>query len=351
MKRILFTLTVLFSVLQLNAIDGRIIFVQIGSNGQGISWDDAMGDLQDALLIAKSGDQIWVASGIYTPTTTADRNISFIITDGIQVYGGFAGGEVLLEERNIKSNQTILSGEIGAADTKEDNSYTIVLTKGVSLATIVDGFTITDGMANGLSNGGEMTSSGAGWFNDASALASSPTIINCSFTNNFARDGGAIYNYAESGECRAVISACTFIANHADFDGGAIYNNGNFGICNPSISDCVFLENNSYYGAGILNKATRGEAITIIDNCIFAENISMVRGSAIYCYKEKRSVCDAFVKASRFEGNASLVKDELSGASTIREVTENSAPLIIRATVPTSPVLTPSKEEATSYDD
>lgn len=331
-KRLLLTLTVLLSVLSFG-LQAKVIFVQAGSEGQGSSWEDALGNLQDALLLAQAGDQVWVASGVYTPTMEADRTVAFIVPDGIELYGGFAGNEGVIEERNFIENPTILSGEIGDATTNEDNSYTVVLTIGVSAATLIDGFTISDGTANGFSEGGDLTSSGAGWFNDATAQPSSPVIKNCIFTNNFAREGAAIYNYAQGGESRAMIASCTFTTNHADFDGGAIYNNGNYGVCSPRITNCVFLENDSYYGAGILCKATRGESKPVIEDCVFAANVSVVRGSAIYCYREPKSICEAILKSCRFEENASTV-DETLGGNAKEEVSDASASpaIIIRPT-------------------
>lgn len=333
MKRILLLLTVLFSAFHLGATDGRIIFVQAGNSGQGTSWEDATGDLQGALAIAQHGDQIWVAKGTYLPSQTGDRTISFNITDGVQLYGGFEGNETTLAERNSSNSTTILSGEIGDAKTKKDNSYTVVYTSGVSNTTIVDGFTICDGMANALIDGGEVTSSGAAWFNDATTQPSSPTIKNCTFSNNYAREGAGLYNYAEDGECYSSISNCTFIKNHADFDGGAIYNNGMYGVCNIQISDCHFSGNDSYYGAGILNKATRGEASTIVKNCLFIENISTVRGSAIYCYKEKKSICEAVFDNCKFENNGSVVDDETGGA--VKKTSEKESNAIVEITITT----------------
>ena len=333
MKRILLTLTVLLSAMQLG-LQAKVIYVQSGAEGQGSSWEDAVGDLQDALLLAQPGDQIWVASGTYTPTSDNDRTVSFILRDSIELYGGFSGVEGTLEERSFENNLTILSGEIGDAATTEDNSFTVVMMTGVSAATIIDGFTISDGTANGFSEGGDVTSSGAGLFNDATVQPSSPVIRNCVFTNNYAREGAAIYNYAEGGKSRPFIASCAFITNHADFDGGAIYNNGNYGVCSPRISDCIFIENDSYYGAGILNKATRGESKPIVEDCVFAGNVSVVRGSAIYCYKESKSTCEAILKSCRFEENASMVNDEVSGSSkdAVTDATKSSGTIIIRPT-------------------
>ncbi len=58
-------------------------------------------DLQTALRFANSGDQIWVRQGVHKPATTADRNASFALKNGVAIYGGFAGTETALSQRNL----------------------------------------------------------------------------------------------------------------------------------------------------------------------------------------------------------------------------------------------------------
>ena len=104
------------------------IFVDIDATGvnNGSSWGNAFTDLQSALAIAGASDEIWVAEGTYLPTTDGDRDISFVINNGVQVYGGFEGNEIFLEQRDVEENLTILSGNIGDPSGQNDNSFHVV---------------------------------------------------------------------------------------------------------------------------------------------------------------------------------------------------------------------------------
>lgn len=119
-----------------------IIYVAEGATGahDGSSWTDAYTDLQVALAQSKAGDQIWVAKGTYYPSLT-DVSVSFSLVDGTDLYGGFAGTETSIDQRDLEANTTILSGEIGDPLDVSDNINNILLaTNGT-----IDGFTITGG--------------------------------------------------------------------------------------------------------------------------------------------------------------------------------------------------------------
>ncbi|MFN7116928.1 MAG: hypothetical protein ACK4TA_09035 [Saprospiraceae bacterium] len=319
MKRALL-LPVLF--LTLWSLQAQTIFVKIGGNGNGTSWADAMGDLQQALKVAQAGNEIWVAAGKYTPTKDADRNISFQIPSDVKLYGGFAGNETDKNERNWTVNQTILSGEIGTHSI-DDNSYTIVYTKNVSAETIVDGFVISGGTANGTGVKGSINRCGAGWYNNGANGESNPTIVNCVFINNYGRDGAALYNFGANGNASPTIQNCRFAYNRADLDGGAIYNDGSKGICSPMIESCIFEQNEATYGAGIMNMAKNGEVKPIIVNCDFVKNISYIRGGSIYNNQDDNGSSDPIVQNCRFAENVSTVGKESNSVNQETTSTKN----------------------------
>ena len=75
------TLTTLlaFACLQFS-VSAQTFFVKQGGTGNGTSWQDASGDLQQILAQATAGAEIWVAQGTYLPSncqtcSPADRAI------------------------------------------------------------------------------------------------------------------------------------------------------------------------------------------------------------------------------------------------------------------------------------
>lgn len=280
-----------------------VIYVKKGGQGNGQSWQSALGDLRQALQMAQNGQQIWVAQGEYFPTSGFDRSASFVIPNGVALYGGFTGTEKTLEERPINPHSTVLSGNIGSPGSK-DNSFSVIRTSGVSPQTIVDGFLITGGNADLEVTIGNPKGCGGGWYNDgANGKTSSPTIRNCIFVDNQAHFGGGLFNNGSEGECRVTIEQCSFSENIAFSNGGAIYNSGINGSCNILIASTEFYKNQASYGAGIQNRADSGVASPMIRSCTFRENVAYLSGSGVYNYRSPEGTCRPVLTGCIFENN------------------------------------------------
>lgn len=280
--RILLGVVALVASLGLQA---TTVYVKQGATGAGTSWADATGDLNAALFIAQPGDQVWVANGIYYPTDQKDRRAAFMIPSGVKVYGGFSGNETSVGQRNAKAQRSTLSGNIGAKNNHSDNSYTVVLIKNADERTLLDGFIISDGNADGTGPSADKDRCGAGLYIEGAGQGnvSMPVISNCIFQNNFARDGGAAYLNGRGGNCSPTFIACEFNSNRVDLDGGAIFNDGrHHGMANPVIQQCAFNGNQANYGGALCNYGGKGQCNPSIKSCVFKNNEAFLRGGAIF---------------------------------------------------------------------
>jgi len=273
-------LTAIFAFLFTTINAQELIYVKANATGDGTSWQNAA-NLQTALDLATEGAHLWVAEGTHLPTEGSDRNASFIIDKDIKIYGGFNGNETSMTQRDLRINKTILSGEI-ASNKIEDNSFTAVTIEGASSEMVLDGFTITAGMADGSTLPGTASRCGGAIFNDGQSQSSNPIIRNCIFQDNIAREGGAVYNLGLNGESSPVLSSCTFKGNQADLDGGAIYNNAANGNSNPKLVDCTFKDNVAGYGAGIYSNTKGGDSKLDLNGCIFQDNMAYMWGGGIF---------------------------------------------------------------------
>lgn len=240
------------------------------SEGNGKSWDDAFHSLTDALQIAESGDEVWVSSGIYYPDTSNPK-VSFILKSNVAIYGGFRGTENELSQRDFKRNLSVLSGNIGKGN-KKNNTITIV--KGANGA-ILDGFVIQDAyssedqtkmhltpkelLKNDLEAGGGMRN-----------YKVSPIVKNCIFRNNSSVKGGAVYNLQESMASQAQFINVTFENNYAQIRGGAVSND--LGAM-PTFINCRFINNHTDDKGGAMYNDFAASPIII--NSLFESNIAL----------------------------------------------------------------------------
>ncbi len=319
--RVLRALFVLGALVIASAAGAATCLVTSDGTGNGSDWGQAM-TLQAALTSGGGCDEIWVKAGTYTPGVT--REDSFQILPGVAVYGGFAGDELVRTTRNVATHLTILSGDIGVAGDNTDNSYHVVFMDGtqgtkITATTVLDGFTIRDGNADGSgsqNSGGGLYCDGSGdtshecspslrnlVFSDNSAGfgggavanyginggTSSPSLSNVIFRDNSAGVfGGAIFNYgANSGTSSPNLVDVTFSGNSADNGGGAMCNfvsGGNdIGVSSPNLTNVTFNDNSAGFGGGALyNYADAGVSSPSLINVTFSSNSAVSVGGAIY---------------------------------------------------------------------
>lgn len=240
-----------------------IVYVKKGATGNGSSWTNALGEAADALKAAKelttgTVAQIWIAGGTYYPLYRVDdlsganptgRNNAFILVNNVKMYGGFAGTETQLTQRDLTltANASILSGDynnndiisgIGSTLTitnNDENAYHVVMGVGVNASnaitntTVLDGFTIRGGNAN---------------------VAGTIKIVG---TNKFVPNNvaGGMYNYFSS----PTISNIIIIGNVGGTKGGGMYND----TSSPIITNFNISKNLSEQGSGMQNDKSQSK--------------------------------------------------------------------------------------------
>ncbi|MCA9245232.1 MAG: right-handed parallel beta-helix repeat-containing protein, partial [Phycisphaerales bacterium] len=319
--------------------------------GDGASWATAMSDLGDAVCAAAGSNgavtQIWVRAGTYTPDReSGDRALSFHLVDGVEILGGFAGGETAADQRDPQLNTTILSGEIGAAGLT-DNSYHVVDGAARAASAVLDGFTIRDGYADADPNDGgagvRVFGVGAPTIRDCRivdnagnrgggvycAFGASPRFENCRIQLNSAllttwpAGGGGAHCYVNA---HPTFSACEFSANTAELgagvamlfgcapefadceflqnDGGVDGSGGGlyaYGDCDATLTRCVFQNNNAHYGMGI---ALFFDCDPTVTDCDFVDHNrpTDAEGGGMYVY----STCSPVIEGCLFADNHTL---------------------------------------------
>ena len=259
------------------------LFVDLNATGAntGLSWQDAFVDLQDALALAVGASgrvrEIWVAGGTYRPGGPGgEREATFQLAAGTALYAGFAGFETALGERDIVTNETILTGDLNGDDgpdwvNNDENSFNVVTASGTDAAAKLDGFTITGGNANGLTSN---YINGAGMFNWGGDL----TVVRCLFVANYAKVSGA--GVLNRNDADATFVNCRFIGNEGKSGAGM---SNNFGS-DPTLINCVFSGNYAPTEGGAIRNGGVDGANAVLINCTLSHNTAGFYGGGIRNY-------------------------------------------------------------------
>ena len=296
-----------------------------GANN-GTSWANGFTDLNTALSLATTHD-IWVKAGTYMPHAT-NRTISFSLNqEDLNIYGGFNGTETMLSQRDLRTNKTILSGDLQGNDTagavdynlaeKNDNSLHVVTVSKDNIN--IDGFTIINGFANGTginTNGSAILKSDIGNHN--------LTIKNCIIKDNVSYGGGAV-----NAEFKNIMNS-TFNIENTIFDNNLArwaaalysYTGINNASADANVINCLFTNNvtkDLSLSAKALSASTMwfraprdGSSYTLdVVNCTFSKNqdISSVSNSAKATFGLSRhfnAALSANISNSIFYGNTTI---------------------------------------------
>ncbi len=262
----------------------RIIYVNDDATGanNGSSWADAYTSLQSALAAATSGDQIWVAAGVYKPTAGTDRNVAFTLKSGVEIYGGFAGTESSLDERDWQVNSTILSGDIDNndvntdgnfiaetwADIAGDNSSNVVRGANVDSTAELDGFVITAGTSSGM----ELIDAG-------------PTLRNLTFSGSGRSRGGL---YVNGGSL--TLTDVTLTGNRAGFYGGGMYVEDGAATLTRVTFDGNRVDEGSSYGNG--GGLYADNSTLVLTEVAFTNNWARSTGGGAYIYNNSTATLE-----------------------------------------------------------
>jgi len=280
-----------------------VVYVDKAATGNetGLRWSDAFTDLQMPLefISPLSGVmEVRVAQGTYRPAGAGgSRYASFMLISGLALRGGYAGVQGSNPDvQDPEMYPAILSGDLNGDDdvdpqNYQENSYHVVASKELSADTVLEGFIVEGGYANGRNihaNGGGVLNreesdlrildctfrknrtngSGAGIHIESS----SPTLIRCRFGDNVlgGNSGGALYCKDGNPE----LTQCSFIANTGGVGGAVAF----YGSSVPEVKHCEFRQNSASFGGAWYSRDTCN---AIVEDCIFAGNYTGYTGAGI----------------------------------------------------------------------
>jgi hypothetical protein len=272
------------------------------ADGDGSSWARAARDLAAVLAKVRAGDQVWVAGGTYRPAARGGpRDARFTLSAHVAVFGGFAGGETALAQRDPIAHVTILDGDLAGDDgpdfaNRADNVYQVVEATDAHGA-LLDGLTIRGGYADGPGFGPTPDSREQG--SAINIYHGSIAVRGCTLRENWAANHGTVNDHSEGStfaSCVFVENAsaqfgaglylhhpaashvmdCTFERNVAVLEGGGAYVRAHHGA---HFEDCTFTGNQADRGAGLYAAM---ESSPHVVRCSFVENIAMTGGGGQY---------------------------------------------------------------------
>lgn len=289
-------------------------------SGIGSSWDNHLNNVAVAVSAAKSYKrknpskhvQIWIAEGVYTIPTSLE------LCEDVSIYGGFAGTETSLDQRQKVADgkpwefehETILDGGGATQLFNQKSDFTTT--------TYVDGLTFRNAKHTG--KGGAMyimsdvrvqyckflnnTTSGNGGAINFVGSGNLSKVVYSYFYGNSASNGGAIFTE----NSKAEVENCWVEKNRGEKRGGGIYvyqgivrntyvtqnhcvgneaslggGGGLYGRDGGKFYNCIVVGNTSNRGAGIMAGLNSGYSfVTEVYNCVVADNKGSEGGAGLH---------------------------------------------------------------------
>ena len=251
MSRRLLVLAVVISAMATGAAHADTLVVDVGGGGDYVA-------IQPALDAAAEGDTVLVMPGNYTGAD--NTNLDFAGTNvELRSDGGNAVTTIDCEGNPDTRAFKFLEGDAGPS-------------------CVIEGFTFTDG---NYSAGGLFYC----WL-------SSPTVIDCVFSNSAGVYGGALYIC----ESTASFTGCVFTGNTSQHGGGVQVE-----LASPTFMDCEFTSNTSSGEAGGVDVIW--EASPVFTGCTFSDNSAATHGGGIRCYDHSNPI----LTDCKFIGNAATL--------------------------------------------
>ncbi len=208
----------------------------------GTTWDKAT-SLQHALTRADTYTDkaaLWMKEGTYIVTTP-------IHPDKMEIYGGFSGNELTIEERNFSEHPTIIDGDGKISPIRNSNLD-------INVVTLLDGLIIQNGInhagANGNGNGG------------GAILTNGAIVRNCVFRNNRTqngKNGAAIHCHLG----QISIENSLFVNNTSSGNGGAIQIGG--GVT-ATVVNCTIANNVASGPGGAFGLGTAASNLNVYNS-------------------------------------------------------------------------------------
>ena len=289
----------------------KVYYVKSGATGDGSSWAQASGSIDQMLEVAQSGDEIWIAIGVYKPVrlikSSKKNSRAFMLKEGVSLYGGFVGTEQSKAERVAGAsgkpydyaNETVLSGDDDTPDqwireimagstyrygwrvekdlipgTANNSNHVLYAADVFTAPTTIDGLTLKGGNAmvfNVKAAGGALYARGNVHLNACKVVENS-AYFTAQSTGSSNTNGGAVYL---DGGGKGSITYCYFARNysHSSYGnglGGAVY------AVRTTITGCDFEDCVGLDGGGALVNIEG-----TVSNCHFARCYSSA-GGAVY---------------------------------------------------------------------